>query len=264
MAATPPLSIAEVERILRALAPIAQDRSAVLVGGQAVAFWARFLGILDARPALAPLLSKDIDFEGTGEAARRAADLLGGSVRIPSFDNHTPNTGVVVFVDGEGIDRKIDFLQAPLGLRSEDVLATAVAMVIEEIAGIGTVPLLVMHPERCMESCVYNVQILGRVDDVAIRKLSASILAARAWSRLLLGDESIPERQRVRAVLGLNERIFRKCHGDFRFRVLFAERGVDPFDAVLVDDDRLPERFRDRRYPQMAEQLAGRRRPADA
>jgi hypothetical protein len=44
-AAKPPLSADEVVRILRLLAPVIADRAVVLVGGQAVAFWARFLGI---------------------------------------------------------------------------------------------------------------------------------------------------------------------------------------------------------------------------
>lgn len=78
-----------------------------------------------------------------------------------------------------------------------------------------------------------------------------------------MDDQSLPEHDRVRAVLRLNERIFRKCAGDSRFRALFAEHSIDPFDAVLVDDERLPEQFRHRRYPQMIEQLADRRRPVD-
>jgi hypothetical protein len=94
-------------------------------------------------------------------------------------------------------------------------------------------------------------------------QLRTSIAIAREWSRFLLHDESITERDRVRAVLRLNERVFRKCVGEHRFRQLFAERGIDPFDAVLVDDDRLPEQFRHRRYPQMVDQLAERRRRVD-
>jgi hypothetical protein len=260
VAAATPLSNAEVERILAALAPIADEHSAVLVGGQAVAFWGRFLGVLEAMPELAPLLSKDIDFEGTSEAARRAAQLLGGSVRIPKFDDHTPNTGMVVFVDRDGIDRKIDFLIAPLGLGRDDVLQTAVQTVIPDVPGAGDVPLWVMHPERCMESCVYNAQILGRIDDLAMRKLLASVVSAREWSRLLLGDESLCARERVRAVLRLNERVFRKCVSDIHFRALYHGHGIDPFDAVLAGDDRLPEQFRERRYPQMLDRLDKRRR----
>jgi hypothetical protein len=60
--------------------------------------------------------------------------------------------------------------------------------------------------------------------------------------------------------LRLNERIFRKCVRDVHFRQLFADRGIDPFDAVLADDDRLPPAFRERRYSQMREQVSRIRR----
>jgi hypothetical protein len=45
MAAPPPLRADEVLRVLRVLAPVTVDPSVVLVGGQAVEFWARFLGL---------------------------------------------------------------------------------------------------------------------------------------------------------------------------------------------------------------------------
>lgn len=117
----------------------------------------------------------------------------------------------------------------------------------------------VMHPERVMESRIYNVQILRHDDDHAIAQLRASIAIAREWSRLLLGDESIPESDRVRAVLRLNERIFRRCLDDLHFRALYRDRAIDPFAAVLEDDARLPDAFRQTRYPQMLGLL--RRRP---
>lgn len=74
-----------------------------------------------------------------------------------------------------------------------------------------------------MESRVYNVQVLRHDDDQAIRKLSASIVC------------------------------------DLHFRALFAEHGVNPFEAVLADDDRLPGAFRERRHPQMLLALEARR-----
>jgi hypothetical protein len=43
MSAKPPLRHEEVQRILGLLEPLSVDRSIVLVGGQAVAFWTRFL-----------------------------------------------------------------------------------------------------------------------------------------------------------------------------------------------------------------------------
>jgi hypothetical protein len=59
-------------------------------------------------------------------------------------------------------------------------------------------------------------------------------------------------------VLRLNERIFRKCLHDRRFRDVVLDHDVNPFDAVLVTDPRLPDQLRARRYPQMKEQLVDR------
>jgi hypothetical protein len=245
----------EVERIFGVLGPVLADRSMVLVGGQAVFVWAQRLGLVEAAGSDAGwLASKDIDFEGSAVAARASAKLLGGKARVPSFDHHTPLTAVVFFDDSDGIERRIDFLVAPLGLDRRDVRDTAVDVEI----GTGTLSssLWVMHPERVMESRIANVQILGIDDAHALAQLRTSIVIAREWSRFLLADGSIVKRDRVRGVLRLNERIFGKCVRDLHFRQLFADRGIDPFDAVLEDDDRLPSAFRQRRYPQMCEQLS--------
>ena len=223
----------------------------VLVGGQAVAYWTRILGVADRMPGLAPLTSKDIDFEGSARAARHAARLLRGAVRIAGIYHHTPNTGVVLFIDSDGVGRVIDFIEAPLGLRARDVRDTAVRLLISADSGSDEVPVWIVHPERCVESRVYNVPILGKDDRKATHQLNASIACACEWPRAVLRDEQIPEDVRVRKVLRLNERIFRGCVGDVHFRKLYGDRGVDPFDAVLAGDDLLPDAFLQTRYPQM-------------
>lgn len=45
---------------------------------------------------------------------------------------------------------------------------------------------------------------------------------------------------------------------DKRFRDVVLDRALEPFSAVLVDDGRLPDRFRERRDPQMRAQLDDR------
>jgi hypothetical protein len=62
--------------------------------------------------AEAPFTSKDIDFCGDVRAVRIWADRLGGTSRIATMDDHTPNTGVVTFLDDDGVKRTIDFLDA--------------------------------------------------------------------------------------------------------------------------------------------------------
>lgn len=246
--------------MLGLLEPLARDRSIVLVGGQAVAFWSRFLRGTSNDPALAqPLTSKDIDFEGSSRAVRQAAGLLAGRARMPGLDHHTPNTGIVLFVDGDGIQREVDFVYEPLGLRARDVRDTAVQLLVPGGDRNGEVPIWIMHPERCMESRIYNAQVLGKTGALAMRQLRASIACAREWSRFLLDEDPSRLAERVRAVLRINERVFRKSIKDQHFRSAALDLGVEPFDALLAGDDRLPSQFRERRFPQMQLQVEDRR-----
>jgi hypothetical protein len=116
----------------------------------------------------------------------------------------------------------------------------------------------VMHPVLCMESRVHNVVGLPDAYDNehGRRQLRASILIAREFVRDLL-DERIDAEDAVRATIKLNERIFRFCTRDRHAKELFRSSGVDPAVAIH-DDPRLPAAFRERRLPQMREQLAAR------
>ena len=235
-------------------------RRAILVGGQAVSVWMRMLQPhSDELASLEPLTSKDIDFEGGAQAARRAGDLLSGRVKISTMDDNTPNTGLVMFVDSDGFEREIDFIDAPLGLKHRDVRDTAVQLMLPDENGEPTIPLWVMHPERSMESRVVNAIALNKTQPLALRQLRVSVICARLYSTYMLDHyNDLPEEQRARAVLNLNERIFRKCTKDKRFRDVFLDHDIDPFAAVLVDHPLMPERFREQRYPQMQEQVAER------
>jgi hypothetical protein len=42
----------------------------------------------------------------------RAANLLSGRPKIATMDDHTPNTGIVLFTDSTGTPREIDFIDA--------------------------------------------------------------------------------------------------------------------------------------------------------
>lgn len=254
--AKPPLRTDEVERVLGLLKPLTESVEVVLVGGQALAFWSvRF-----SEPAgeISVVASKDIDFEGSANSARRAAKLLGAEVMIPSPREPSPMTGTVTFVDADGIDRSLDFIDAPRGLDAEDVRETAIRVELP-MPSVDPAVLWVMHPERCMESRIYNTIDLGRDDELGIAQLKVSVPIARRWSESLLADESIDEARRQRAVLDLNERIFALCCRDRCFLAVLKRHGVDPFEAVLADP-LLPEGFLSKRYPQMRARLAEIRR----
>lgn len=259
--AKPPLKQSEVRRLLRLLAPLSEDKRIILVGGQAVAWWARYLKPSGAGVPVANVLaSKDLDFEGGITAAKRAAELLDAQLRIPGIDDHTPNTGVLVFEDRDGVKREVDFIDQPAGLRAQDVRDTAVLMELQAARG-EPIPFWVMHPERCMESRIHNVHVLpGRATALGLDQLRMSVACAREWTRLILESGDVPRAERQRAALRLNERVFRRCLKDKGFRDVHLDHDVDPFDAVLANHPGLPANFRKQRLPQMHERLAERRR----
>lgn len=252
------LAYVDVRPVLAKLADL--ERDLVLVGGQAVNFWASYY---EARvPELAreaPFTSKDIDFCGDQRAVRVCAERLGGTPRVATFDDATPNSGTVVFVDGAGVTRTLDVLSAPFGLDAAEVHTTALPVEVLDDAGVSSgVRFYVMHPVLCMESRVHNVVGLpGYYDtDQGRKQLRASILCAREFLRDVL-DGQLEAEDPSRAVMKLNERIFRFATHDRHAKELYRTHHLDPAHALL-DDARLPELFRTKRFPQMQELLAAR------
>ena len=77
----PPLTYEDTARVLKKLADV--EHPIVLVGGQAVNFWASYYQ--ERVPALAnggPYASKDIDFVGGPKAVEECARCLGGRARL--------------------------------------------------------------------------------------------------------------------------------------------------------------------------------------
>ncbi len=244
------LSLAEAERIIARLEEVVREQHVVLVGGQAVSIWTGQLQhLLDGRLTPAQIISGDIDFLGNAADVQLAADLLGGRARLTRWEDRTTLTGVAIFLDSDGHERRLDFLQSPYGMNAEDVRNTAIEIDLVLPAS-RQVPVWVMHPERCMESRVHNSALANKQTDLAWRQLRASILCARAFSQLLLDERGDAV---IRDVLKLNERIFRFAQEERSAR-LAHHRDIEVFDAVL-DDERLPEKFRTVRLPQMRERI---------
>lgn len=255
------LSYVDVRPVLAKIADL--ERDLVLVGGQAVNFWASYY---ERRvPELAreaPFTSKDIDFCGDQRAVRMCAERLGGKPRVATFDDATPNSGTVVFVDAAGVTRTLDIVSAPFGLDAAEVHATALDVEILDDAGAATgARFFVMHPVLCMESRVHNVVGLAAAYDTeqGRKQLRASILFAREFLRDVL-DGAMEAENPARAVLKLSERIFRFSMSGHA-KELYRVSGVDTAAAMLADD-RLPAAFRETRLPQMRAQLGARERSA--
>ena len=258
------LAYRDIRPILAKVGDLGRDL--VLVGGQAVNFWAH---VYEHRvPTVArdaPFTSKDIDFCGDQRSVRICAERLNGRARVATSDDATPNSGTVVFADADGVSRTLDVVSAPFGLDGAEVHDTALAVEIVDDAGASTgVRFYVIHPVLSMESRVHNtVGLPGAYDTEQGRKqLRVSILCAREYMLDVL-DGRIDAEEPPRTVLKLNERIFRFSMRDHHAKELYRAKGVDPAEAI-VDDPRLPTAFRQKRLPQMKDQLFARPREAAA
>jgi hypothetical protein len=149
----------------------------------------------------------------------------------------------------------IDIVRAPCGLDPGQVFRTSLRVeVLDDDRRPKGARFRVMHPVLLLESRAHDVKGLPGGDSPRARKqLRAAVLCARELLRDRL-DERL-----VRPVLDLDERIYGFCVRNHHGRRVYAVTGIDPIDAVLVDD-RLPADFVTKRYPQVRERLGRVRR----
>src|SRR5213595_1116725 len=111
-----PLTPQEVQAILSICSP-----RGVLVGGQALAFWADHLQV--KRPAnLVSGVTADADFIGDAALAKNLGKRLGWNTWIPSLDDATPQTGKVTHRLKNGSVKQVDFLSGVVGLTTKDLV----------------------------------------------------------------------------------------------------------------------------------------------
>jgi hypothetical protein len=246
------LTYRDTERLLARL----QGMNLVLVGGQAVNFWAeRFHQQEPALRQYAPFCSRDIDFLGDAKQTQMCGDLLRCRYNLEDPFAPGPSAGVVLFEDEDRITHPIDFLRAVYGLDTAEVLESSIPVdVLDEQGRVTNGSLRVMSPIWCLLSRVHNVVGLPSTYDNehGLWQLKASLLSARVFLSLLL-DEGL-----VRQALNSIERIHEFCYFHPHGRAIYRDKKIDPFDAV-VPDPRLPQKFLEYRYPQLCRQLAERR-----
>ena len=104
------------------------QKELVLVGGQALIFWADYYYVSDEQ-AETTLLSKDIDFLGNYETAEYCSNIWGGELYKPNFDDQTPNTAKVVFSIENGEKIEVDFLAYVYGIKNSELKKNVLASV---------------------------------------------------------------------------------------------------------------------------------------
>lgn len=179
-------------RDVRAVVEKVPDLSGiVLVGGQALNFWAEALGIAneDSEGPYGPAVSGDIDFLGPPTSALAFGEATGGKVKIAGMDDaHSPNTALIT-LDIEGEEHLIDFLGGMQGFTFRELeKVRRSAMPVGLVPGRHQ-PILVMHPAHCLESQIANVygyQLNRRAEPGGERYVGRIKLAIEACRRITL------------------------------------------------------------------------------
>lgn len=229
-----PLTPAEVREILAICSP-----RGLLVGGQALAFWADHLHV--ARPAsLVSGVTADADFIGDADLAQRLAKHLTWKIWLPSMDDATPQTAKVTHRLTSGLVKQVDFLSGVVGLNTKDLERRAIEM---EIAGIGQ--LRVIHPIDVLDSRIQNLHLIAaKRTEAGIAQAKLAVEVARAFIRREIEAEG------ERPALKLLERVA-EIAGDIAALRVHLRYGIDPLAAVPLEDFRTTRALHKTRWPQI-------------
>ena len=242
------------EYVLEALESVGQR--AVLVGGQAVAWWAEYYGVQGRLPAIdqptAMYVSKDTDFAARSleprelrPMVREVAGRLGGVAHF-KFPFNSLVVASVTYTDDEEDERSVEFLRGVHGVRRR-------AFVLDEAVGFEATDELpsfyVMHPVMLLETRVANVvELEGYQTDTCILQARIARDVLHEWHVDQLVDGWVEAKRGIERTLKLAEHT--------RGITIAAEYEVDVLSAIPADNKALPGQFRERRLDPCRERVA--------
>lgn len=239
-----PLDPEEVHEILSICSP-----RGLLVGGQALAFWADYFH-LELPANLESGITSDADFIGDSALAKDLAKHLGWQIWIPTLDDATPRTGKVTKRTKNGQVKQVDFLSGVMGLTTKDLARRAIELEISAAS-----KLRVIHPIDVLDSRIQNLHSLpSKRNDAGIAQANLAVDVARAFIRQQITAQG------ERAGLKLLERVA-DIAADIAAVRVFLLFAVDPLAAVPLDDFRTTPSLHKVRWPQIVTDVARRRDP---
>ena len=238
----------EIDQILRSC-----DGRALLVGGQALAFWAQYYQVKPLG-VLAVNVTSDADFVGTAQVARdlsQSLKPLGWRYWQPSVDDATPQTAKLSKrIEGQGI-KQIDFLNSIVGLKTEAIQRRAVVLNLTD-----GIRVRVLHPLDVLESRLKNLaQLPSKRDPQGIAQAHLAIDVVSSFLEQLLTEQ--PARWSLDAI----ERVVRIAQ-EKSLETVIHDFGLDLLNAIPADRVS-SEEFRTRRWPQILALITEQRRAYD-
>jgi hypothetical protein len=237
-----PLTPDDVQKILGICSP-----RGLLVGGQALAFWADHLQV--ERPLnLLSGVTADADFIGDSALAKELATRLGWKIWIPALDDFTPQTGKVTHRTKSGQVKQVNFLSGVAGLTTKDLVRRAVELQVPHVG-----QLRVIHPIDVLDSRIQNLHLLPeKRTDAGISQAQLAVHVARAFIR-----QEVATRDE-RAGLKLLERVA-DIAGDIAAVRIFLLYGIDPLQAVPLEEFRTSSALHKVRWPQIVAEAGEKR-----
>ena len=211
----------------------------ILVGGQALNVLARHYRIAGfGTPS-----STDMDFVGDSEEARQIAALWGATIRIPTMDDNTPNTAILMMSRPGRPPLVIDFLESV----AESAFGAEVPSLHITENGVA---IRVLHPLSCLQSRLWN--IYGPLARRNTREIDRARLAIQVLHTHLT---TLLDRQDTRGALKVIERLARRVVLSRVSRRAWMRDQIDVLTAVPINHAALPEVFRTVRWPAIQKQV---------
>lgn len=198
-------ALEELTFLLAALERIGQP--CVLMGGQAVCYWAR--RYLPEEPALQEIalinefVSKDVDFQGGRDAALAFARTMSCKLQAPSFRDAFGNLMSGKFSLGvSDASLNVEVLRKVPGLSLNEVTKFA------SVEVFGKLTVRVLNPVAMMKAKSWNVVNITKEGRHDVDQLLALVVCVRAFLKMLLQFSS-EDRGRLRGALNLIEQALR-------------------------------------------------------
>ena len=193
-------------------------------------------------------VTADADFIGDSVLAKDLGKRLGWETWIPALDDSTPQTGKVTHRTKSGAVKQVDFLSGVVGLTTKELARRAVELDVPKIGH-----LRVIHPLDVLDSRIQNLHVLPeKRTEVGIAQAQLALTVARAFIRQEVAAQG------ERAGLKLLERIADIATDIAAVRV-FLLYGIDPLEAVPLEDFRTTPALHKVRWPQIVEAVGAKR-----